>query len=255
MREYAERLAAWQLKSLREAKLATDWTVPNLEYEDAAESFLYTIMADAGGFAAQAANFAHRIGPAGAVNGLAQILLKLTAPGVPDLYQGTDLWDLSLVDPDNRGAVDFKRRITALRAKEAPNGLAAHWRDALVKQALIQRALALRQERPVLFARGSYQPVTATGPMAAHVVAFVRSHGSSHCLVVVPRLPATLLPDDDTIDIAADVWDRTTLHLPHEVAGAKLRDAINGGCVRSLGGSPLVGNVLRGFPVALLTSG
>jgi (1->4)-alpha-D-glucan 1-alpha-D-glucosylmutase len=248
-------LAAWQLKSLREAKLATDWTVPNLEYEDAAESFLYTIMADAGGFATEAANFAHRIGPAGAVNGLAQILLKLTAPGVPDLYQGTDLWALSLVDPDNRGAVDFKRRITALRAKEAPNSLAAHWRDALVKQALIQRALALRQERPALFARGSYQPVTATGPMAAHVVAFVRSHGSSHCLVVVPRLPATLLPDDDTIDIAADVWDRTTLHLPHEVAGAKLRDAINGGCVGSLGGSPLVGNVLRGFPVALLTSG
>jgi (1->4)-alpha-D-glucan 1-alpha-D-glucosylmutase len=255
MREYAERLAAWQLKSLREAKLATDWTVPNLEYEDAAESFLYTIMADAGGFATEAANFAHRIGPAGAVNGLAQILLKLTAPGVPDLYQGTDLWDLSLVDPDNRGAVDFERRITALRAKEAPNSLAEHWRDALVKQALIQRALALRQERPALFARGSYAPVTATGPMAAHVVAFVRSHGSSHCLVVVPRLPAKLLPGDDTIDIPAAVWDRTTLHLPHKVAGAKLRDAINGGCVGPLGGGPRVGDVLRGFPVALLTSG
>jgi malto-oligosyltrehalose synthase len=255
VREYAERLAAWQLKSLREAKLATDWMVPNLEYEDAAESFLYTIMADASGFAAEAANFAHRIGPAGAVNGLAQILLKLTAPGVPDLYQGTDLWDLSLVDPDNRGAVDFERRITALRAKQAPNSLAAHWRDALVKQALIQRALALRQERPALFARGSYQPVTATGPRAAHVVAFVRTHGSSHCLVVVPRLPAKLLPGDDTIDIAADVWDRTTLHLPHEFAGAKLRDAINGGCVGPHGGSPLVGDVLRGFPVALLTSG
>ncbi len=120
---------------------------------------------------------------------------------------------------------------------------------------MIQRALALRQERPALFARGSYVPVTATGPMAAHVLAFVRSHGSSHCLVVVPRLPAKLLPGDDTIDIPADVWDRTTLHLPHEVAGAKLRDAINGGCVGPLGGSPLVGDVLRGFPVALLTSG
>ena len=255
MREYAERLAAWQLKSLREAKLATDWTVPNLEYEDAAESFLYTIMADAGGFAAEAANFAHRIGPAGAVNGLAQILLKLTAPGVPDLYQGTDLWDLSLVDPDNRGAVDFARRVTALQAREAPNRLAAHWRDALVKQAVIQRALALRQERPALFARGSYVPVTASGPMAAHVVAFVRSHGSTHCLVVVPRLPAKLLPDDDTINIPADVWRRTTLHLPHEVACAKLRDAINDGCIGPVGGSTLVGDVLRGFPVALLTSG
>jgi (1->4)-alpha-D-glucan 1-alpha-D-glucosylmutase len=255
MRGYAERLAAWQLKSLREAKLATDWTVPNLDYEDAAESFLYTVMADAGGFAAEAANFARRIGPAGAVNGLAQILLKLTAPGVPDLYQGTDLWDLSLVDPDNRGAVDFERRITALRAKEAPNRLATHWRDALVKQALIQRALAVRQERPALFARGSYLPVTASGPMAAHVVAFIRSHGSTHCVVVVPRLPAKMLPDDDTITIPAAAWDRTTLHLPHEFAGAKLRDAITGDAVGPLGVSPLVSDVLRGFPVALLTSG
>lgn len=255
MRQYAERLAAWQLKSLREAKLATDWTVPNLEYEDAAESFLYTIMADTDGFATEAAHFAHRIGPAGAVNGLAQILLKLTAPGVPDLYQGTDLWDLSLVDPDNRGAVDFERRLAALRAKETPNRLAAHWRDALVKQAVIQRALAVRQERPALFARGSYVPVTATGPMAAHVVAFIRSHGNSHCLVVVPRLPVKLLPGGDTINIPAAVWDRTTLHLPHEVAGAKLRNTIDGGCVGPLGGSPLVGDVLRGFPVALLASG
>ena len=153
------------------------------------------------------------------------------------------------------GAVDFARRVTALQAKEAPNRLAAHWRDALVKQAVIQRALALRQERPALFARGSYVPVTASGPMAAHVVAFVRSHGSTHCLVVVPRLPAKLLPDDDTINIPADVWRRTTLHLPHEVACAKLRDAINDGCIGPVGGSTLVGDVLRGFPVALLTSG
>jgi (1->4)-alpha-D-glucan 1-alpha-D-glucosylmutase len=189
------------------------------------------------------------------VNGLAPILLKLTAPGVPDLYQGTDLWDLSLVDPDNRGAVDFERRITALRAKEAPNGLATHWRDALVKQALIQRALAVRQERPALFARGSYLPVTASGPMGAHVVAFIRSHGSTHCVVVVPRLPAKLLRDDDTITIPAAAWDRTTLHLPHEFAGAKLRDAITGDAVGPLGVSPLVSDVLRGFPVALLTSG
>jgi (1->4)-alpha-D-glucan 1-alpha-D-glucosylmutase len=174
---------------------------------------------------------------------------------VPDLYQGSELWDLSLVDPDNRGAVDFAQRVAALRAKEAPNSLAAHWRDALVKQALIHRALALRQERRALFARGSYLPVTATGPLAEHVVAFVRSHGSTHCLVVVPRLPRKLLPDDDTISIPTGIWDRTTLQLPHEVAGAKLRDAVNGGCVGPLGGGPLVGDVLRGFPVALLTSG
>lgn len=254
MREYTERLAAWQLKSLREAKLTTDWMVPNLEYEDAAESFLYTIMADTGGFAAEAMDFARRIGPAGALNGLAQALLKLTVPGVPDFYQGTDFWDLSLVDPDNRGAVDFTRRLVALHKREAPHELATHWRDALVKQSLIQRALAVRRERPDLFARGSYLPVAVTGPLAAHIVALTRSHGETHCLAVVTRLSAKLLSEGDTIIIPAQVWKGTTLHLPHEVANAKLRDGIGGRRTGPLGATAPVGDVLRGFPVALLTS-
>jgi (1->4)-alpha-D-glucan 1-alpha-D-glucosylmutase len=253
--EYTQRLAGWQLKSLREAKLATDWIMPNLDYEDAAASFLYTIMADANGFAAEAANFARRIGPAGAVNGLAQVLLKLTAPGVPDFYQGTEFWDLSLVDPDNRGTVDFARRIAALRAEEAPMALATHWRDGLLKQTLIRRALAVRLECPALFARGSYLPVTATGKLAAHVVAFVRSHGDAHCLVVVPRLPTKLLAEGDTIIVPARVWDGTMLHLPQEIGGAKLRDAIGfGDDIGPLGSNVPVGDVLRGFPVGLLTS-
>jgi len=125
---FAERLADWQLKALREAKLATDWEAPNLEYEDAARSFLYTIMADAT-FLAEASEFARRIGPAGAVNGLAQTLLKLTVPGVPDFYQGSEFWDQSLVDPDNRRPVDFAARIAALEADAAPAALAGCWAD------------------------------------------------------------------------------------------------------------------------------
>ena len=127
--DYTERLAGWQLKALREAKLATDWTAPDLEYEDAARSFLYTIMAD-GGFIAEARAFAQRIGPAGAVNGLAQTLLKLTVPGVPDFYQGAEFWDQSMVDPDNRRPVDFARRIAALAAARATGrtgGALARW--------------------------------------------------------------------------------------------------------------------------------
>src|SRR6185312_8912967 len=91
---YTERLAGWQLKAAREAKLATCWMAPNIEYEDAARSFLYAIMADRNGFVAEAARIAGRIGPAGAINGLAQMLLKLTTPGVPDFYQGSEFWDL-----------------------------------------------------------------------------------------------------------------------------------------------------------------
>ena len=199
LHEFAERLAGWQLKAMREAKLATDWNEPNLDYEDAARSFLYTIMSEDSAFAAEAANFAHRIGPAGAINGLAQTLLKLTAPGMPDLYQGTDFWDQSLVDPDNRRQVDFARRLEALVAERPLTALAETWRDGRVKQALIQRALGVRRSQPDLFARGSYQPLQVTGPLSDHIVAFARSLGDSHVIVVVPRLAARLLAGGDSI--------------------------------------------------------
>ena len=189
---------------MREAKLETDWIEPNLEYEDAARSFLYTIMADGSGFVAEAANFAHRIGPAGAINGLTQTLLKLTVPGVPDFYQGTEFWDQSLVDPDNRRPVDFVRRIAALDTDQSPAALAATWRDGRVKQWLIRRALSLRQSMPALFARGAYHAVDVTGPAAAHVVAFMRSLGDTHCLVIAPRLPARLLAGGDSIVIPGE---------------------------------------------------
>ena len=106
-------------------------------------------------FVADASAFARRIGPAGAVNGLAQTLLKLTVPGVPDIYQGAEFWDLSMVDPDNRRPVDFTRRFAALNADATPVALAACWRDGRVKQALIHRALAVRREVPSCSHAGS----------------------------------------------------------------------------------------------------
>ena len=253
VREYTDRLAEWQLKALREAKLATDWDAPNLEYEDAARSFLYAIMADADGFAAEAAAFARRIGPAGAVNGLAQTLLKLTVPGVPDFYQGTEFWDQSLVDPDNRRPVDFARRVGALEAGETPVELAAQWRDGRVKQAVIHRALALRREVPDLFARGEYRPVEVTGARAEHVVAFLRSCADRHCLVVVPRLPVGLLGDEDSVIFRDAAWQDTTLHPPAELERIKLRDAL-GGDIGVVGGNLPIGHILATFPVALLAA-
>jgi (1->4)-alpha-D-glucan 1-alpha-D-glucosylmutase len=258
LREYTERLAGWQLKALREAKLATDWTAPNLEYEDAARSFLYTIMADEG-FVSDASAFARRIEPAGAVNGLAQTLLKLTVPGVPDIYQGAEFWDLSMVDPDNRRPVDFTRRFAALNADATPVALAACWRDGRVKQALIRRTLALRREVPELFARGEYRPIDVSGLLAAHVVAFLRSRGDAVCIVVVPRLAARLLGLPDTanetaITIPAAVWRSTTLHLPEDVAGRRLRDRISDRRLRPLDRQLPIETILAEFPVALLTA-
>jgi (1->4)-alpha-D-glucan 1-alpha-D-glucosylmutase len=257
LRDYAERLAGWQLKALREAKLATDWTAPNLEYEDAARSFLYTIMAD-DGFVADASAFAHGIGPAGAVNSLAQTLLKLTVPGVPDIYQGAEFWDLSMVDPDNRRPVDFTRRFAALNVDASPVALAACWRDGRVKQAVIRRALALRREIPKLFARGEYRPIEVRGPLAPHVVAFLRSREDALCIVVVPRLVGRLLGLPDTengeITIPAAVWQSATLHLPEDITGRRLRDRISGRRLGPTGRHLPLETILAEFPVALLTS-
>ncbi len=253
MREYIDRLAEWQIKTLREAKLETDWQAPSSDYEDAARTFLYAIMADDGGFAAEAAQFARSIGPAGALNGLAQTLLKLTAPGVPDSYQGTEFWDQSLVDPDNRRPVDFSRRIDSLAADETPVALAPHWRDGRVKQAVICRALALRREMPRLFARGDYRPVRVTGQMAEHVVAFVRSLDDSHCLTVVPRLPARLLRtgEADSIIVSPESWHDTMLHPPDDLARRTMRDRISDSYPdRRLS----LGNLLAGFPLALMAT-
>ncbi len=254
LQEYTERLAGWQLKALREAKLATDWTAPNLEYEDAARSFLYTIMADRDGFLAQVAQFAHRIGPAGTVNGLAQTLLKLTVPGVPDFFQGSEFWDQSLVDPDNRRPVDFARRIDALNAAEKPDALAVHWRDGRVKQAMIRRVLALRGTLPELFARGTYRPLDVAGPLAAHVVAFLRSHEGAHCLIAVPRLPGKLLGRGNSILILPAAWRDTALRLPEDLLGRGMYDAISDVRIEPRDATVPLGGLLAKVPVALLAT-
>ena len=178
LQAFAERLAGWQQKAVREAKLQGDWTGPNEAYEAAARDFpVRRCWRRAASFASEAANFVRRIAPAGAVNGLAQTLLRLTVPGVPDFFQGTEFWDFSLVDPDNRRPVDFVVRTAALRGGATPAALLETWRDGRVKQAVIARTLALRREGADLFARGDYRPLEATGPLARHVLAFLRVHG------------------------------------------------------------------------------
>ncbi len=254
LHDYSERLAAWQLKAMREAKLATDWTAPNLEYEDAARSFLYTIMADVGGFATEAANVAHRIGPAGAVNGLTQTLLKLAVPGVPDFYQGTEFWDLSLVDPDNRRPVDFARRNAALHAGESPQALARRWRDGGVKQSLIARVLAKRRATPEVFERGDYRPLEAEGPHAKHVVAFARTAGRFCVLTIVPRQSGRLMGRGDSIFIPPASWLGTRLPVPEDLRGRPMRDAITGTDIGPLSETLSIQKALAAFPVALFTT-
>jgi len=253
-RAFTERLAGWQLKAMREAKLETDWDAPNQEYEAASRSFLEAIMAD-DEFCASARRLADRIAPAGALNGLTQTLLKMTAPGVPDFYQGAEFWDQSLVDPDNRRPVEFTARVDALKSAAPPAQLAAHWRDGRVKQAVIRCALALRKEMPTLFSRGDYRPIEVTGARAANVVAFARSQGEAHAVVVVPKLSMSLLPDgSDRIRIPAAAWRDTMLLLPDAIAGRALRDRVGGADHPRLERQVRVADVLAEFPIALLAT-
>jgi len=212
MERFASRIAAWQRKALREAKRWTRWTSPNEPYEDACEDFLRSLLS--GEDAAELAAFARYIAVPGAANGLAQTVLRLTTPGVPDLYQGTEYWDLSLVDPDNRRPVDFAARSASLEREPAPEDALAGWRDGVLKQTVILRLLCLRRDDPELFARGTYQPLSASGTAADHVLAFVREHRGRRLLVAVARHTAEWLAGADTPAIPADRWDGTTLPLP-----------------------------------------
>ena len=252
VKDFAERLAAWQLKAAREAKLATDWTAPDAPYEESARSFLFAILAPGSAFLDEIAGIASRIGPAGAVNGLAQVLLKLTAPGMPDFYQGTEFWDFSLVDPDNRRPVDFDARITALQQEASLAELAASWRDGRVKQAVIVRALRLRAQLPELFARGEYQPLELRGPMRAHALGFMRQHEGQCSLTLVPRFPLRLIRD--SLRFSSDAWQGTVLLLPAGFAQRKLVDVLHGGEISLAAGPCPVDAILRHVPLALLSS-
>lgn len=257
VRAFLDRIAAWQEKALREAKRRTDWAVPNLEYEAACRDFLFAMMAAdrPSHLREEIAGFAAQIAPAGAANGLAQLLLRCASPGVPDLYQGTEFWDLSLVDPDNRQPVDWAARRAVLEAATSPADLLAHWQDGRVKQAVLARALALRAEYPALFAEGDYQPLAAEGPHATHVLAFARLHRGRAVLAVTTRLPARLLGASPLPLIPHEEWRGTELALPRVAEARTWREALTGTVLAAPGDRLPVGDILARLPVALLEVG
>ncbi|MBB4266370.1 malto-oligosyltrehalose synthase [Roseospira visakhapatnamensis] len=265
---YVERVAAYMNKAVREAKEETAWTAPDAEYEAALDDFVRSVLSPALGtaFLADMATFVARLAPVGAVNGLAQTTLKLTVPGVPDLYQGTDFWDFSLVDPDNRRPVDFATRADALAAGRRPKDLLACWRDGRVKQALIAALLDLRRRWPRLFAAGEYRPLEIEGPQADRLVAFARLPSSEDrgdtslpaaLVVVVPRLVWPLMESRPMP--LPDAWDGTRVRVPEDDAwaGGTIRDGLDG--LRVLGDAEGVGSdalavdrLLASLPVSVV---
>lgn len=215
---FADRIAAWQRKALREAKVHTDWTAPNETYERAAADYIASLFGGSSALLAELAAFARRIAAAGAANGLAQMLVKLTAPGMPDIYQGCEYWDLSLVDPDNRSAVDFAARQRSLGTASLDEMLAA-WQDGRIKQFVMAQLLALRKKMPGLFCAGKYVPLTTSGPQAERVVAFARTSPDAAIIVAFCRF-ATRSADEDTSKLHVLHCSETCVAMPRELNGS-----------------------------------
>ncbi|MEA2789069.1 MAG: (1-_4)-alpha-D-glucan 1-alpha-D-glucosylmutase [Acetobacteraceae bacterium] len=248
---FAERLATWQQKALREAKLHTDWTAPDQIYETRARDFLFGLFVPANGFLSLAYAFVEVIAPTGAVNGLVQTALKMTVAGMPDFFQGTEFWDFSLVDPDNRRPVDYAIRRDALAANAAPVACLQSWRNGLVKQAVIRNVLGLRRELPNLFARGDYRPLQVNGALAEKIVAFTRSFDGSALIVVAPRLTHALLRKDSIV-LDPDRLQANTLSLPEHLQGRSFRSALSSDSVIVAEAELELGSMLTDFPLAIL---
>jgi (1->4)-alpha-D-glucan 1-alpha-D-glucosylmutase len=209
---FTARVRRWQEKSLREGKQRSSWDAPDMAYEESCHQFLEALMQ--GDFVASCGAFVQRIAAAGALNGLVQTILRLTVPGVPDLYQGTEFWDLSLVDPDNRRPVDWPARAAALGGTDSLEELAASWQDGRIKQHLVQMLLNLRRADAPLLEDGSYHPLPVTGALRDRIIAFERRQGDRALVVIVARHLSALLAEPGGMRIAADRWGDTEVHLP-----------------------------------------
>ena len=246
---YIARIQEYMIKALKEAKVNTSWIEPYEAWENATRDFIAKILHPAGSrrFLESFEGFVERIAPWGALNALTQTVLKLTLPGVPDFYQGSELWDLSLVDPDNRRPVDYETRraeLSKLVQSASPAELLAGWRDGRIKLFVTQTLLRFRRDNPELFASGDYVPVNASETFAECCVAFERRAGDKTLLIVVPRLTSRV-----GFPAIGAHWQDTKL-APRTTAGT-WRELLTG--KRHPAGPALnVADLLADLPIAVL---
>jgi (1->4)-alpha-D-glucan 1-alpha-D-glucosylmutase len=256
-----ERMVEYMAKAVKEEKARTSWLEPNQEYEAAVQKFVSETLDESvsAEFLQDFQAFQKRIAFFGYLNSLSQLVLKLTSPGVPDLYQGCELWDFSLVDPDNRRPVDYKlrKRMFERLSAESDQGsetmlkLLQKPESGAVKMYALWRALSFRQSRTDLFARGDYIPIEVEGAKARHVVAFARSWKKESVIAVAPRLIAGLCGGEAVLPLGLDVWKGTALLLPKRVGRHSMRNVITGEFVEWKKSLPLA-EILSQSPVAIL---
>jgi (1->4)-alpha-D-glucan 1-alpha-D-glucosylmutase len=271
-----ERLKGYMLKAVREAKVHTSWLTPNQQYEDALGSFVERALTGPGGarFLPLMLPLQRRLAAVGMLNSLSQTAVKLGSPGVPDFYQGTELWDLSLVDPDNRRPVDFGRRAALLadvdailalpyEARVAKLGeLVAAWPDGRIKLLVTAVGLRLRRADPELFLDGEYIPLETEIPVASGAIAFARVHGDRAALVMGPRLTARLFDTPESPDVPYQVplggakWKTSRVMLPAPLARRTFRHEITGAEIHAAATADrawiFLGQIFEHVPVGLL---
>jgi (1->4)-alpha-D-glucan 1-alpha-D-glucosylmutase len=269
-RELIERLQAYMDKAVHEAKQRTSWLNPSRAYDEAVRDFVAKTLRDApqNRFVAEVQNFLARIAAAGQYNALAQVVLKLLSPGVPDIYQGQEAWDYSLVDPDNRRSVDFNRLSQWLggTSGQPPDDIGRRLHDPRLKILVTQRLLAARRRLAHLWSHGDYVPLDADGPLAEHLLAFGWRGAESQRLELVAAVPRFVqrLIDAQTAasleagappgaGLPANVWEGTTISVPGWPAQAT--SVFTG---RTLGlDQPLIeaSQLFADFPVAVVELG
>jgi (1->4)-alpha-D-glucan 1-alpha-D-glucosylmutase len=251
--EYIERIQAYMAKALHEAKLNTSWIQPNEEWDAAMHDFVAKILDSSprNKFLPAFLPVAQEIARLGAINSLTQVALKLTSPGVPDIYQGNEIWDYSLVDPDNRRPVDYQQRREMLAALSAavPEELMRHWPNGRIKMFLTQRVLQFRREHADLFQRGGYSPVRASGTFAECCVSFGRELAGKWIVVIAPRLTSRI-----GFPPVGERWKDTPIELPETFSLENAHDLFTCRAIHHEGRKVLISDAMSTLPFAVVTN-
>ena len=267
---FTARIRDYMVKATREAKVDTSWISPNVAYEEALLKFIDAVLASspANTFLKDFSLFQKKLAYGGMFNSLSQTLLKITSPGVPDFYQGTEIWDFSLVDPDNRRPIDFviRQQMLARLKKELARpdadavGLARKllrtWPDGLIKLYVTFLSLNYRKKHPRLFKEGDYVPLTIDGPLTENVCAFARREEGDTVLVIVPRFLTCLVRSVNHLPLGPKVWKGSGVVLPEETPGSRFTNIFTGETIQAAKQHEKrilrLGEVFANFPVALL---
>ncbi|CAA9220928.1 MAG: GH13_26 / GH13 / GH13_20 [uncultured Chthoniobacterales bacterium] len=251
--EYVGRIQAYMTKALKEAKINTSWIQPNEEWDSAMRDFITGVLEPSAKnkFVPTFLPLAAQMAQLGAVNSLSQVLLKMTAPGVPDVYQGNEIWDFSLVDPDNRRPVDYQLRKQMLEALESasPDELLRNWADGRIKLLVTSRMLRFRRDHPELFLKSSYVPLATAGTHAESCIAFAREEGSQWIVTVAPRLSSRV-----GFPPIGDLWQDTSIELPEAAAGGGTRELFTGRELRMEGRALMLSEAMSVLPFAVYTN-